>query len=261
MTHFPLAGCAEGGGAWSALSAVRDRVAGPAGAAMAVFAWNYHVLVRRHPGPGGAFAYAYDVLGPDYGFLVGWSLLLAYMAVLWANATALVLLVPKYLSGGALAAESYLMLALWAVLGFAVYRSVFKRERDRFGRTMAVWLGAMVLVFFSSLMWVRQVSTRAIRGDVDAIARFYHAQYRRLTGSDSFVSVLDGAEALEKLRAPGPRPFDLLVTDLQMPGMGGAELVQTIRADPARDWGCCRASKSGRVDFCPTTRAKKRTNI
>ena len=101
-----------------------------------------------------------------------------------AVAFSLLLLVPKYLSGGALAAESYLMLALWAVLGFAVYRSVFKRERDRFGRTMAVWLGAMVLVFFSSLMWVRQVSTRAIRGDVDAIARFYHAQYRRLTGSD-----------------------------------------------------------------------------
>ncbi len=69
-------------------------------AAMAVFAWNYHVMVRRHPGPGGAFAYAYDVLGPDYGFLVGWSLLLAYMAILWANATALVLLV-RFVAGDA----------------------------------------------------------------------------------------------------------------------------------------------------------------
>ena len=58
------------------------------GAAMAVIAWNYHVLVRNRPCSGGAFAYAHDALGPDYGFLVAWSLLLAYMAILWANATA-----------------------------------------------------------------------------------------------------------------------------------------------------------------------------
>ncbi len=69
-------------------------------AAMLVFAWNYHVLAKGRPGPAGAFAYAHDVLGPDYGFLVAWSLLLAYLAILWANATALVLLV-RFVAGDA----------------------------------------------------------------------------------------------------------------------------------------------------------------
>ena len=99
-------------------------------------------------------------------------------------AFALLLLVPKYLSGGALAAESYLMLALWALVGFAVFRSVFRRDPERFGRTMAVWIGVLALVFFSSLMWVRQVSTRAIRAEVDGVSSFYLSQYRALTGAD-----------------------------------------------------------------------------
>ncbi|MBL8976140.1 MAG: protein kinase [Myxococcales bacterium] len=38
----------------------------------------------------------------------------------------------------------------------------------------------------------------------------------------------DGQEALEKLRA---RPFDLVLTDLNMPRIGGLELIQTIRRE------------------------------
>jgi signal transduction histidine kinase/CheY-like chemotaxis protein/amino acid permease len=118
----------------------------------------------------------------------------------------LLLLVPKYLSGGALAAESYLMLASWVLLGFAVYRLVFKRDPTRFGRSMAVWLGALALVLFSSLMWVRQISARAIRDEVDGVSSFYFSQYRTLTGADPSAEAeaqahayLDGAmELLER---------------------------------------------------------------
>jgi two-component system, chemotaxis family, sensor kinase CheA len=42
----------------------------------------------------------------------------------------------------------------------------------------------------------------------------------------------DGREALARLSAPGG--FDLVVTDLQMPEMGGLELLAAIRADPER---------------------------
>ena len=56
---------------------------------MAVIAWNYHYMTRRHPGPGGAFSFASRTFGIDHGFLCAWFLSLTYMAIVWANATAL----------------------------------------------------------------------------------------------------------------------------------------------------------------------------
>ncbi len=60
---------------------------------MGVFALNYHRLNLRESGPGGAFSFARRVFGDDHAFIVGWFLFLTYVAILWANATALVLLV------------------------------------------------------------------------------------------------------------------------------------------------------------------------
>ncbi len=83
--------------------------AGPAGtiigillgaAAIAVFAFNYHRMLQRVPGPGGAVAFTTKAFGADHGFLLAWFLWLTYVAILWANATALVLLV-RYLFGDA----------------------------------------------------------------------------------------------------------------------------------------------------------------
>ena len=69
--------------------------------AMAIIGWNYHRMVTTLPGPGGAYVYAQRAFGSDYGYLAAWSLTLAYMAILWANATALVLLV-RYMFGDVL---------------------------------------------------------------------------------------------------------------------------------------------------------------
>ena len=69
-------------------------------AAMSVFALNYHRMIVRLPGPGGAFSFAWKAFGADHGFLIAWALVLTYVAILWANATALVLLV-RYLFGDA----------------------------------------------------------------------------------------------------------------------------------------------------------------
>ena len=60
--------------------------------AMGLFALNYHRLNLREPGPGGAFTFTRRMFGDDHAFIVGWFLFLTYMAILWANATALVLL-------------------------------------------------------------------------------------------------------------------------------------------------------------------------
>ncbi|MBR0172948.1 MAG: hypothetical protein IJQ21_09165 [Lachnospiraceae bacterium] len=41
--------------------------------------------------PPGVFTYTTEAFGHDHGFLAAWFLILAYVAVMWANATAVVL--------------------------------------------------------------------------------------------------------------------------------------------------------------------------
>ena len=83
------------------------------------------------------------------------------------------LLVPNYLAGNALSAESYLVLALWCILGFILYRSVFKSDQlQRFGRSPVVWTGTVIMIIFSSLMWVRLSSQDATGRTVKSIVAF-----------------------------------------------------------------------------------------
>ena len=55
---------------------------------MLVISRNYAYLMQIYPGAGGAYTYSKDIFGYDYGFLTGWFLMLVYIAILWANATA-----------------------------------------------------------------------------------------------------------------------------------------------------------------------------
>jgi len=81
--------------------------AGPAGtiiglligtAAIAVLAFNYHKMTAGTPGSGGAYGFITQTFGHNHSFLVGWFLFLTYVTILWANATALILLA-RYLFG------------------------------------------------------------------------------------------------------------------------------------------------------------------
>ncbi|MBR2822536.1 MAG: amino acid permease [Clostridia bacterium] len=72
--------------------------AGPAGSiagillgalVMLLVGRNYHYLMNISPGAGGVYSFARKILGQDVGFLAGWFVLLTYIAVFWANATAL----------------------------------------------------------------------------------------------------------------------------------------------------------------------------
>ena len=104
------------------------------------------------------------------------------------------LLVPNYLSTSVLSAESYLVLAVWCILGFLLYRHVFKRDmHQRFGRSPIVWTGIVIMIFFSSLMWVRLSSEsstdRTIKAIVDA-----HAQHCALVHGEVNVLALHDEE-------------------------------------------------------------------
>ena len=98
--------------------------AGPAGTvtgfligtvAIVVLAFNFHKVTTRIRGSGGTYGFITKVFGQNHGFLMGWFLFLTYMAILWANATALVLLA-RFLFGDALQFGFH-----YTMVGFDVY--------------------------------------------------------------------------------------------------------------------------------------------
>ncbi|MBR1671952.1 MAG: APC family permease, partial [Fretibacterium sp.] len=101
-------GCTVGWGAFIMPGTTFLPTAGPLGtiigmsagmALMLLIAFNYHYMMNRCGGSGGAFTYTLKTLGHDHGFLCGWFLILTYIAILWANATALVLIARNLADG------------------------------------------------------------------------------------------------------------------------------------------------------------------
>lgn len=77
-------------------------------------------------------------------------------------------------SAGALTTESYLILAAWSILGFVYFRHVFSKDKDRrFGKSTIVWIGLLFLIFFTSLMWVRQATDDMTKTVVNNISHYY----------------------------------------------------------------------------------------
>ena len=58
-------------------------------AVICVIAWNLQYMIRSAPGAGGVYIFEKRVGGEDMSFLAFWFVLLAYLAVLWANMTSL----------------------------------------------------------------------------------------------------------------------------------------------------------------------------
>ena len=80
-------------------------------------------------------------------------------------------------SAGAMSTESYLILAVWSILGFVFFRYVFSRdEARRFGKSTVVWIGLLFLIFFTSLMWVRQATDNMTKDVIANISGYYEEQ-------------------------------------------------------------------------------------
>lgn len=91
-------GCAVGWGAFVMPGTTFLPTAGPWGTilgmiigafVMLLIGYNYHYLMNKFPDSGGTYSYAKNVLGYDHGFLSSWFLILVYIAIIWANMTAL----------------------------------------------------------------------------------------------------------------------------------------------------------------------------
>ena len=99
-------GCAVGWGAFVMPGTTFLPIAGPLGTAlgmaiggiiMLIIGYNYHFMMNRYPDAGGTYSYAKKVLGYDHGFLSSWFLILVYIAITWANATALPIIFRNFL--------------------------------------------------------------------------------------------------------------------------------------------------------------------
>ena len=95
-------GCAVGWGAFVMPGTAFLPIAGPIGTTigmligslvMLVIGWNYIAMMKKYPDAGGTFSYTKHLFGYDHGFFSAWFLALTYIAILWANATALALIV------------------------------------------------------------------------------------------------------------------------------------------------------------------------
>ena len=62
---------------------------------------NYSSMIKKHPEIGGSYTYTRKILGEDHAFLTAWCLILAYMSLIWANATAISVMV-RYAAGDVL---------------------------------------------------------------------------------------------------------------------------------------------------------------
>ena len=91
-------GCAVGWGAFVMPGTTFLPSAGPVGTTiglmvgaiiMFIIGVNYHYLMNKYQGPGGTLTYTIRTFGYDHGFMSAWFLILVYVAIIWANATAL----------------------------------------------------------------------------------------------------------------------------------------------------------------------------
>lgn len=136
--------------------------AGPAGsiiglligaAIMLVISRSYTYMMKCYPDAGGAYTYVKEVFSPDYGFVAAWFLLLAYMAVFWANATSLPLFARYFIGDmfkfgirySVLGYEMYLGEALLSILFIILFAYICTLDKKTIGRVM-VFLSATIMI-------------------------------------------------------------------------------------------------------------------
>lgn len=130
-------GCSVGWGSFVMPGTTFLPIAGPIGTAvglslggfvMLLLAVNYHYLMNKYPDGGGTYTYTKKAFGYDQGFLSAWFLILTYIAIIWANATALPL-IARTLFGNA-----FRFGYLYEIAGYPIY----------FGELLLA-LGALIL--------------------------------------------------------------------------------------------------------------------
>ncbi len=95
-------GCAVGWGSFVMPGTTFLPSAGPVGTTiglvvgaliMFIIGVNYHYLINKFQGPGGTLTYTIRTFGYDHGVMSAWVLILVYVAIIWADSSALGLVI------------------------------------------------------------------------------------------------------------------------------------------------------------------------
>ncbi|MBO4414347.1 MAG: amino acid permease [Lachnospiraceae bacterium] len=161
-------GLAVGWGAFVMPGATFFPLAGPVGTAigfalggliMIAIAACFKYMIVRYPQSGGAYAFTRELLGFDHAFLASWALILAYMSILWANATAFILigryLAAPYIQWGfhytVAGYDVYLSEILITIFIFILFAFIAVRD-NRKGRVFYIVLSTFVLAASALLL-------------------------------------------------------------------------------------------------------------
>ena len=142
------------------------------GLIMLVIAANYAYLMNVYPDAGGAYHYASEILGHDYGFLTAWFLSLTYLAILWANATSIPLFARYFLGNvfkvGRLYTlfgyDVYLGEALLSIAALLLVALLCARRKG----TMVKLMIAMAVVFTAGIVVCFAAGIRGSKGNLGA---------------------------------------------------------------------------------------------
>ncbi len=112
------------------------------------------------------------------------------IGMIFAAASFLFLLIPNVFSENELATESYLILAVWSIGGLVYYWYVYRRDKKRmYGKTTVMWMLMVFLIFFSSIMWIRQRTIDRIK-EVDGWEGVHLSNYVAQNALYQFLVVL-----------------------------------------------------------------------
>ncbi len=96
------------------------------------------------------------------------------LGVAISSALGLYFLVPVFWTVDALATESYLVFIIWSILGLFYFRFLFVRDKtNRLGKSIIVWITLFFLIFFASIMWIRQSTDAATDATMAKIQAHY----------------------------------------------------------------------------------------
>ena len=99
------------------------------------------------------------------------------------------LLIPNLLSFSAMETESYLLFAIWAILGLGYFRWLIHKDKGQnYGTSIIVWVILLLLVLFASMMWVSRQTEAATNEAVVQIYEFHESH------AGSTAETVDSAE-------------------------------------------------------------------